>query len=46
MFTVIMFCLWLFIGAYNMVLADKISRFSYFICWISLLLYIITASVI
>jgi hypothetical protein len=46
MFTVIMFIIWLLIGAYNMVLTDNISRRSYFVCWVTLLLYIIASSLI
>jgi hypothetical protein len=46
MITVIAFVLWLFIGGYNMVLADEISRFSYFVCWFTLLLYIIANSLL
>ena len=46
MFTVVMFIIWLVIGGYNMVLAENISKFAFFWCWITLLLYIIAASVI
>ena len=45
-FTISMFVIWLFVGGYNMVLAENISRFAFFCCWITLLLYIIAASVI
>ena len=46
MFTVAMFVIWLVIGGYNMVLAENISRFAFFSCWITLLLYIIAASLL
>ena len=45
-FAIIMFVIWLFIGSYNMVIAENISRFAFFCCWITLLLYIIAASVL
>lgn len=45
-FTVGMFVLWLLIGGYNMVLSKNISKFAFFCCWFTLLLYIIAASVL
>lgn len=41
-----MFIVWLFVGGYNMVLAENINKFAFFCCWITLLLYIIAASII
>ena len=46
MFAVIMIILWILIGGYNLVLADKVSNLSYFCCWFTLLLYIMACSVL
>lgn len=46
LFTITMFAIWLFIGSYNMVIAKNISRFAFFACWVTLLLYIIATSVL
>ena len=45
-FSIIMFVIWLFIGGYNMAVAENISRFAFFACWVTLLLYIIAVSVL
>ena len=45
-FTITMFIIWLLIGGYNMVLSERISKVAFFACWITLLLYIIAASVL
>ena len=41
---VAMLVIWLFIGGYNLVVAEEISRFAFFCCWFTLLLYIVASS--
>lgn len=45
MFAIIMFMVWLFVGGYNMLVAENISRLAFFSCWITLLFCIIALSV-
>lgn len=40
MVAIITFILWLFIGAYNLLFSNEISKFDYFFCWFVLLLYV------
>ena len=43
---VIMLIIWFYVGAYNMVIPEKISRLAFFCCWITLLIYIIATLII
>lgn len=45
MLAVIMLMAWLFIGGYNMLVAENISKLAFFSCWITLLFCIIALSV-
>lgn len=44
MFAAIMFIIWLVIGAYNMVLTERISKSVFYFCWLTLLIYIIAST--
>lgn len=44
MFAAIMFMIWLIIGAYTMVLTERISKAVFYCCWVTLLIYIIAST--
>ena len=45
-FNVSMFTIWFYVGIYNMLRCKHISNTTYFLCWITLLLYITAALIL